>query len=249
MSAYSSPRCVAHIRPEILRPGYRLPLECSPLVRFERTAVCLSLPLLEDRLTDGLYHILFNARLGLSRCHVFAQYAKHAISDAVTSFWSMAAAVDRGFLIRTRNFLANRGSAAENGVRVFFILKLQSTVIARCSPSSYTEVPISPRPVRESSFRTVRAIWRYGNKGRCRSSRGAEECPRRESADDWSIEQQSQLQIAWPLPGRRPERGCGCHRRKKSLEPTSFEDFRRQFGLESGIVWPDGGAEAGSDCV
>lgn len=48
----------------LLRPGYRLPLERSPLVRFETTAVCLSLPLLEDRLTDGLYHILFNARPG-----------------------------------------------------------------------------------------------------------------------------------------------------------------------------------------
>jgi hypothetical protein len=47
-----------------LRPYYHLPLEQSPLVRFSESAVCLSVQLLERRLTNGVYHFLLNARKG-----------------------------------------------------------------------------------------------------------------------------------------------------------------------------------------
>lgn len=47
-----------------LRPFALLPVEQSPLVRFEPGAVCLSVRLLERRLTAGIYHVLLNARPG-----------------------------------------------------------------------------------------------------------------------------------------------------------------------------------------
>jgi hypothetical protein len=48
----------------VLRPFYYLPFERSPLVHFSSASVCASAPLLERKLTSGIYHILFNARSG-----------------------------------------------------------------------------------------------------------------------------------------------------------------------------------------
>jgi hypothetical protein len=50
--------------PGALRPITLLPVEQSPLVRNDEGPVCLSVQLLERRLTAGLYHVLLNARGG-----------------------------------------------------------------------------------------------------------------------------------------------------------------------------------------
>lgn len=47
-----------------LRPLKILPVELSPIVHFGEGHVCLSVQLLERRLTTGIYHVLLNARPG-----------------------------------------------------------------------------------------------------------------------------------------------------------------------------------------
>ncbi|MES2177843.1 MAG: hypothetical protein V4550_08235 [Gemmatimonadota bacterium] len=54
-------RVKAHYPLAAIVPGDRLPLEQSPMVQFGEHVVCLSVRLLERRLTDGLYHVLLNA--------------------------------------------------------------------------------------------------------------------------------------------------------------------------------------------
>jgi hypothetical protein len=45
---------------DAVKPFYYLPFEKSPIVDFAGAAVCSSLPLLERKLTSGIYHILFD---------------------------------------------------------------------------------------------------------------------------------------------------------------------------------------------
>lgn len=55
--------CAAYPEGKV-RPTYLLPIEESPIVRFGNAAVCVALPLLEQRLTSSIYHVLLNARRG-----------------------------------------------------------------------------------------------------------------------------------------------------------------------------------------
>ncbi|WP_353268572.1 hypothetical protein [Gemmatimonas sp.] len=63
-------------KPGQLRPLSLLPAEQSPVVHFEEGSVCLSVRLLEEKLTSGLYHVLLNARPGDEHKKFRARYQR-----------------------------------------------------------------------------------------------------------------------------------------------------------------------------